>query len=95
MSVSHKFVLVKQITQLCVKLFKGDIMANLGEELKFHRQKANLSQQELAKLINTSQQNISRWEKNEVEPSITFCIKLADYYGISLDELIGRDIKND
>ena len=67
-------------------------MINYGEELKFHRQKANLSQLELAKLINTSQQNISRWEKNEVEPSISFCVALADYYGISIDELIGREI---
>lgn len=69
-------------------------MINYGEEFKFHRQKANLSQQDLAKLINTSQQNISRWENNEVEPSISFCVALADYYGISIDELIGRDINN-
>lgn len=67
-------------------------MMNIGEELKFHRQKANLSQNELANLINTSQQNISRWEKNEVEPSISFCVILADYYGITLDELIGREV---
>lgn len=67
-------------------------MLNFSEEFKFHRRKANLSQQELAALIGTSQQNISRWEKGEVEPSITFCIKLADYYGITLDELVGRNI---
>lgn len=65
-------------------------MMNFGEEFKYHRQKANLSQQELAKLIHTSQQNISRWEKNEVEPSISFCVILADFYGITVDELIGR-----
>lgn len=69
-------------------------MTNIGEELKFHRQKANLSQQQLATLINTSQQNISRWEKNEVEPSISFCVALADYYQITIDELIGRDEKS-
>lgn len=67
-------------------------MFDIGTELKFHRQKAGLSQKDLAALINTSQQNISRWEKNEVEPSISFCVALADYYGISLDELIGREI---
>ena len=69
-------------------------MIDFGTEFKYHRQKSNLSQKELAELINTSQQNISRWEKNEVEPSISFCVALADYYGISLDELIGRDIDN-
>ena len=68
-------------------------MIKIGDELKFHRRKAKLSQIELAKKIKTSQQNISRWEKNEVEPSISFCIILADFYRITLDELIGREIK--
>lgn len=62
----------------------------IGEELKYHREKENLSQSALAKLLGTSQQNISRWEKNEVEPSISFCVLMADYYGITIDELIGR-----
>ncbi|MDE5896931.1 MAG: helix-turn-helix transcriptional regulator [Clostridia bacterium] len=65
---------------------------NFGAELKYHRQKAKLSQRELAEKIHTSQQNVNRWERDEVEPSITFCIALADYYGITLDELIGREI---
>lgn len=69
-------------------------MFNYGEELKFHRIKANLSQRDLAKLINTSQQNISRWESNQVEPTLSFCVALANYYGISIDELIGRDVSN-
>lgn len=74
---------------MCYNLF---IMINIGEELKYQRIKANLSQQALAQKIGTSQQNISRWEKNEVEPSLSFCIALADFYGISLDELVGRTI---
>lgn len=41
-----------------------------------------------------SNANLSRWERGEVIPSIIFCEKLADYYGISIDELIGRDINN-
>lgn len=67
-------------------------MNKLGEELKFHRLKANLSQSELAKLVNISQQNLSRWESNDTDPRISFCILLADFYGITLDELVGRNI---
>ena len=44
-------------------------------------------------MIGTSHQNINRWEKGEVIPNIDFCVKLADFYGISLDELVGREIK--
>ncbi len=63
---------------------------NYGEVLRYHREKANLNLTQLAKAIGTSQQNVSRWEKNEVIPSIEFCVKLANFYGITLDELIGR-----
>ncbi len=68
-------------------------MLNYGEALKYQREKANISQLELAKKICTSHQNISRWERGEVLPNIDFCVKLADFYGITLDELVGRDIK--
>lgn len=67
-------------------------MINYGEALKYQREVAGISQLELSKKIETSHQNINRWEKGEVLPSIEFLVKLADFYGISLDELIGRKI---
>lgn len=65
-------------------------MLNYGETLKYHREIAGLSQVELAKHVGTSHQNIGRWERGEVLPNIDFCVKIADFYGISLDELVGR-----
>ncbi len=66
-------------------------LQNLGEILKEQREKLGLSQSMVAKKINTSHQNISRWESGKILPNIDFCIKLADLYNISLDELVGRD----
>lgn len=66
---------------------------NYGEYLKYQREQAGLSQLQLAQRIGTSHQNISRWESGEVLPNIDYCVKLADFYGITLDELVGRDIK--
>ena len=65
-------------------------MRNYGEALKYQRENYNISQTELAKNIGISQQNISRWEKNQRLPNIDFCVQLANFYDISLDELIGR-----
>jgi len=65
-------------------------MFDIGNTLKEHRQTNNLTQSELAKATGIKQQNISRWESNIHIPDIVDCIKLADYYGISLDELVGR-----
>ena len=67
---------------------------SIGEELKSHRMANNLSLLELEKKTGISNQNLSRWERNLVIPSVDFCIKLADFYGISLDELVGRECKN-
>ena len=66
-------------------------MINYGENLRYQREEKGLSQRELAFRIGTSSQNISRWERGEVLPSIDFCVKLADFYGITVDELIGRE----
>ena len=64
-----------------------------GTNLKMMREQNKISQFELAKMIGTSHQNISRWERNLVLPNIDFCVKLADFYGISVDELIGHTPK--
>ncbi len=64
-----------------------------GEELKFQRIKAGLSQNQLAQKTGLKQQMISWWESGQGLPNIDFCVKLADFYCISLDELIGRDFK--
>ena len=68
-------------------------MYNIGTALKQQREISELTQNQLAKATGISQQNISRWERNEKIPSILFCCQLADFYGITIDELIGRDIE--
>ncbi len=68
----------------------ADFMMNYGEALKYQREKLGISQLELSKRIGISHQNINRWESGDVLPSIDFCVKLADFYGITVDELIGK-----
>lgn len=64
---------------------------NIGDKLKEKRQELNISQNELAKRLKVSQQKINYYESNKYTPKIDFCIKLADFYDISLDELVGRE----
>ena len=64
---------------------------DIGKNFKIIRQLNKKSQMEIAKETGISQKAISFWERNERTPNIIDCIKLADYYGISLDELVGRD----
>jgi transcriptional regulator with XRE-family HTH domain len=58
--------------------------------LKELRKKKGLSQLRLATELNTTQNTISRYETGEREPGIDELIKIADYFNISVDYLIGR-----
>ena len=62
-----------------------------GTYLKAQRELAGLSQCELAKQTGFSQAAISRWEDDLRIPNIENCLTLANLYGISIDELIGRE----
>jgi len=58
--------------------------------IKELRKKKGISQQRLATDLNTTQNTISRYETGEREPGIDELIKIADYFNVSVDYLIGR-----
>ncbi len=62
----------------------------IGERIKLLRTENNLSQDNLAKKIKSNQKQISKWERNQIEPNIDALTRLADYFEVSVDYLIGR-----
>lgn len=65
---------------------------NLGNNLFNARKKSGLSQEEVAGRLGVSRQTISKWELDETLPDIRQSKKLANLYGMSLDELIEFDM---
>ncbi|MBQ8658443.1 MAG: helix-turn-helix transcriptional regulator [Clostridia bacterium] len=63
-------------------------MLNYGEALRRQRLTMGKTLLEVEKATGISNQNLSRWERGVVLPNIDFCVKLAKYYGITLEELI-------
>ena len=59
--------------------------------IKELREQKCLSQLDVAKGINTSQRNVGRWETGANEPSSSFILKLADFFDVSTDYLLGRE----
>ncbi len=57
--------------------------------LKELRLENNISQVEIAKLLNMSKMAISHWEKGNSEPSIEQLKILARFFDVSVDYLIG------
>ena len=58
--------------------------------LKKWRKERNISQLKLALDLNMNQNSISRYENGEREADYETLIKFADYFGVSLDYLLGR-----
>lgn len=54
------------------------------------REDNDKTQQEIANILNTSQTMYARYERGANELPIHHLIKLADYYGVSADYILGR-----
>lgn len=64
----------------------------IAKNLEFYRKKAKLSQLELAKKLNYSNKNISKWENAETTPSVFVLSEIAKLYGIKVDDLLSEKI---
>lgn len=63
-------------------------MKTFGENLKYFRKLNKISQKEFAEKMQTTQQRISEWECNKVEPSLYNIIKILEIFNITFEELI-------
>ena len=62
-------------------------MKTFGENLKNLRKFHKISQKEFAEKMQTSQQRISEWECDKVEPSLYNILKILKVFDISFEEL--------
>ena len=68
---------------------------NGGEEfrrrLQWLREKKRISRRVLSELCGLNSDAVRRYERGEVEPKLSSLIALADYFGVSVDYLVGKD----
>lgn len=60
----------------------------LDEKISVIRKMSNLTQEEFAEELGVSRQAISKWENGSSIPDIQMLIKIADYYNLTLDQLV-------
>ena len=63
---------------------------SLGQRLQRFRKRANLTQEEVATKLNITPQAISKWENDVSAPDISLLGEIADMFGVTVDELLGR-----
>lgn len=59
----------------------------LGDQLRFFRKQADLSQEQLSEMTGYPQTTLSDWENNKSEPSFTAVLKIAAALDVELSSL--------
>lgn len=65
----------------------------LGKEITKYRKKLGMTQEALAQTLSMTNQAVSKWELDQSCPDIQLLPQLADIFGITVDELFGREVK--
>ena len=65
----------------------------IGKKISELRKGKGLNQGQLAEKLGVSPSSITNWEKNKFEPTIFNCVVMADFFGVTMDELC-RGYKN-
>lgn len=61
-----------------------------GKKLKELRIEKNLSQRNLGEILSVCNQTVSFWESGNREPDLDAIVKIADFFDVSADYLLGR-----
>ncbi|WP_426449050.1 helix-turn-helix domain-containing protein [Paenibacillus sp. S-38] len=65
-------------------------MGQIGNRIALLREKQGMTQEELSIKLNISRASLSHYEKNRREPDYDTLVKIANYFKISIDYLLGR-----
>ena len=67
---------------------KSQIKRTLGETLREHRTRCQMTQEFVAESVGVSRQAVSKWERGDSDPSTSNLLALAKLFGVSAEELL-------
>ena len=67
----------------------------IGEQIKNYRKTARLTQEQVANYLGVSTPAVNKWEKGSNMPDISLLVDIADYYDISIPEIINGERKSE
>lgn len=63
----------------------------LGDRIYELRKQRGLSQVDLAKALGVTKQSVSNWENSNIQPSIDLLVRIAQFFSVTTDYLLGLD----
>lgn len=75
---------------LVILNFGGDVVPTLGKRIKLLRTEKQMTQEEIGEVIGVTKYAVSLYESDKSTPNDDIKKKLADFFKVSLDYLMGR-----
>ena len=82
------YLLILLIRALRKYLRGGETRRTLGEVLKAHRMRCQMTQEFVAEALGVSRQAVSKWETGTADPSTSNLLALAKLFGVPAEELL-------
>lgn len=70
---------------------KRGIILTIGEKIVLLRKEKGLNQVEFAKKLNVDKSTVAKYETDKILPSVPMVIKLAQFFDVSTDYLLGLE----
>lgn len=67
-------------------------METFGNRLRLLREAKGLRQEDIGDIFGFGKSTISQWEKGTREPDFSVVVKLAEYFQVSTDDLLGKKL---
>lgn len=78
----------------CRKRLKVSCKLTIGQSIQRTRESKGVSIDKLAEMTGYEKQELNKWEKDRQSPRLMVVIDIADALGVSIDELVGREVKD-
>lgn len=88
-------VIVNHFLKKFKNIFLRGTIMDLAEHLKTLRKQAKMTQSQVAKAIEISQQGYAYWEQGKKRPSHDNLVKIAKLFNVSIDTLVSNDKTDD
>lgn len=66
-----------------------------ADNLKFYREKYELTQEDIGKLVGVGQKEVSKYEKGDREIPLPKLLILSEYFGVTLDQFVKQDLSKE
>ena len=84
----RKYALRKYIRSGEARREKAETCRSLGEAIRTHRMRCQMTQEFVAEALGVSRQAVSRWETGTADPSTSNLIALAKLFGVPAEDLL-------